>query len=253
MELKDRVAVVSGGASGLGRAAALELADHGCRVAVLDLNGQGAASVSAQMMNGSVAVETDVADAESVDSAIGTVVETFGRIDICVNAAGRLSAGKIVARGKALDLDVFRASIEVNLVGAFDVMRQCAGTMASNEPDEDGERGVIINVSSIAASQGQAGQVPYSAAKAGLIGLTLPAARDLASLGIRVITITPGTFDTPMAASVPEKVKEALLELVLHPSRMGEPAEFAALVRHVIENRYLNATTLAIDAGIRVT
>lgn len=251
MNLADRVAVVTGGASGLGRATVIELLKQGAKVAVLDIDGAAAKLLCSDYGSEAVAIEADVSDVGAVSAAMSTVDKVFGRVDICVNSAAVASAAKVVSRGKALPLDEFRNVIEVNLIGAFDVMRQCVERMVMNDPGADGERGIVVNVSSGAALQGQRGQAAYAASKAGLIGLMLPSARDLASSGVRVVTIAPGLFDTQMTQAMP-KVRDGLLELVLSPSRMGSPSEFAALVRHVIENGYVNATTISIDAGIRL-
>lgn len=252
MNLADRVVVITGAASGLGRATVVALAEGKAKIAALDLNAASAKRLCAELGRNAFVVPTDVADSDSVSAAIVAVMDRFERIDVCVNAAGKLASGKIVKDGRPLPLDEFRASLAINLVGAFDVMRHCAARMVGNEPDADGERGVIINVSSIAASQGQTGQTAYAASKAGLVGLMLPAARDLAPVGIRVVTICPGAFDTPMSASVPDKVKEGVVSQVLHPRRMGAPEEFAVLVKHIVENRYMNATTVEIDGGVRI-
>lgn len=252
MELADRVAVVTGGASGLGRATALELVRSGARVAVLDLNERAAKELAADHGPKMLAVEADVSEPLSVATAMNSVEAAFERVDICVNAAAVATSGKVVSQGKALPLAEFRHAIDVNLVGAFDVMRRCAERMARNDPGPDGERGVVINVSSAAATQGQVGQAAYAASKAGLHGLMLPAARDLAPLGIRIVTIAPGLFDTPMASAVSDKAWDGMLRLVLNPRRPGRPEEFASVVRHTIENDYINATSFAIDGGIRL-
>jgi 3-hydroxyacyl-CoA dehydrogenase/3-hydroxy-2-methylbutyryl-CoA dehydrogenase len=253
VEISDRVAVVTGGASGLGRATAQALAKAGARVAVLDRNLAAARAVVAGAGDAMLAVQVDVGDRASVAAAIDEVAQTLGRIDICVNAAGIPTPGKVLGKNGPLPIADFQRVIDVNLVGAFDVMRRCAEVMARNTDDgPDGERGVIINVSSGEAFEGQKGQAAYSASKAGLIGLMLPAARDLAQHGIRVVTISPGVFDTEIFAQVPRQAVEALESMVLNPSRLGDPAEFAALVGHVIENRYVNATNLSIDAGARL-
>jgi NAD(P)-dependent dehydrogenase (short-subunit alcohol dehydrogenase family) len=233
----DRVAVVTGAASGLGRATARALAKAGARVAVLDRNLEGARRVADELGSPATAVQVDVGDRASVAAAFAEVSAAFGRVDIC-------------GKGGPLDIEVFQHVIDVNLVGAFDVMRRCAELMAGNPGDS--ERGVIVNVSSGAAFEGQKGQAAYSASKAGLIGLMLPAARDLASLGIRVVTISPGLFDTEIFAQVPAAAVAALSTAVLNPSRLGDPAEFAALLLHIVENPYLNATTVSIDAGARL-
>ena len=250
MDPVDRVAVVTGAASGLGRATARTLAKAGARVAVLDRNLEGARRVADELGSPATAVQIDVGDRASVAAAFEEVSAAFGRVDICVNAAGIGTPGKILGKGGPLDIEVFQHVIDVNLVGAFDVMRRCAELMAANPGDS--ERGVIVNVSSGAAFEGQKGQAAYSASKAGLIGLMLPAARDLASLGIRVVTISPGLFDTEIFAQVPAAAVAALSTAVLNPSRLGDPAEFAALLLHIVENPYLNATTVSIDAGARL-
>jgi NAD(P)-dependent dehydrogenase (short-subunit alcohol dehydrogenase family) len=253
VNIDGQVAVVTGAGSGLGRATALALAKAGARVAVLDRNLDAAQSVVEQAGPTSVAVLVDVADRASVTTAIAAVSDAFGRVDICVNAAGIPNPGKVFGKNGPLDVEQFQRVIDVNLVGAFDVMRQCVELMTRN-PDAglDGERGVIINVSSGAAFEGQKGQAAYSASKAGLIGLMLPAARDLAQYGIRVVTIAPGLFDTGIFAGVDPKVVAALGSAALNPPRLGDPGEFASLVMHIVENRYINATTLSIDAGARL-
>jgi 3-hydroxyacyl-CoA dehydrogenase / 3-hydroxy-2-methylbutyryl-CoA dehydrogenase len=253
VNIDGQVAVVTGAGSGLGRATALALAKAGARVAVLDRTADAAQSVAEQAGPTAIPVTVDVANRASVTSAIAEVSKAFGRIDICVNAAGIPNPGKVFGKSGPLDMEQFQRVIDVNLVGAFDVMRQCAELMTRNaDAGLDGERGVIINVSSGAAFEGQKGQAAYSASKAGLIGLMLPAARDLAQYGIRVVTIAPGLFDTGIFAEVDPKVLQALGKAALNPSRLGEPGEFASLVMHIVENRYINATTLSIDAGARL-
>jgi 3-hydroxyacyl-CoA dehydrogenase/3-hydroxy-2-methylbutyryl-CoA dehydrogenase len=253
VNVDGRVAVVTGAGSGLGRATALALAKAGARVAALDRNAEAAASVAEECGRAALAVAVDVSDRASVAEGIATVSESFGRIDVCVNAAGIPNPGKVFGRSGPLDIEQFQRVIDVNLVGAFDVMCRCVEVMTRNsEANADGERGVVINVSSGAAFEGQKGQAAYSASKAGLIGLMLPAARDLAQYGIRVVTVAPGLFDTGIFAAVDPKAVAALGSAALNPSRLGDPSEFAALAIHIIENRYLNATTLSIDAGARL-
>jgi 3-hydroxyacyl-CoA dehydrogenase/3-hydroxy-2-methylbutyryl-CoA dehydrogenase len=259
MEIAGRVAVVTGGASGLGQATALDLARAGARVVILDRDGQAArrAAAGIRASAGHAAevgpVQADVSDEDSVARAFAQVADTHGALHICVSAAGVATPGKVLRRGQPLPLADFRRVIEINLVGLFDVLRQASALMVRNEPAEpDGERGVIINVSSGAAWQGQRGQAAYAASKAGVIGLMLPAARDLAEHGIRVVTIAPGLFRTAMAAGLPEHVVAGLEQMALYPRRLGDPAEFAGLAGHIIRNRFINATTMALDAGMRM-
>jgi NAD(P)-dependent dehydrogenase (short-subunit alcohol dehydrogenase family) len=252
MDLNNRVAVVTGGASGLGRATAIDFAKSGALVAVLDRDGAGAQAVAKELGGGAAGLEVDIADEQSVSAAMSYIDDNYAGVHICVNAAGISIAGKIVSRSAPLPLPEFRRVIDVNLIGTFDVMRHCAMRMIGNDPDETGERGVIVNVSSGAAWQGQTGQAAYAASKAALIGLGLPVARDLASRGVRVVTIAPGLFDTPLAAGLPDAVKGVVLGMILNPKRLGDPREFAALAHHIVENPYLNATTIALDAGTRV-
>lgn len=252
MELKGRHAVVTGGASGLGRATARAFVEAGAYVALLDVDGDGAERIARELGDGAFGVEVDVADPVSVEAGLERVMDRWGRLEVCVNAAGIATAGAITDGVAPLDLERFRRVIDVNLVGAFDVMRRCVTVMAANEPI-DAERGVVVNVSSGAAWQGQRGQAAYAASKAGIIGLTLPTARDMARLGIRVVAIAPGLFDTEMARGLPPKVSEGLRQMILNPPRLGEPEEFAALVEHVVRNPYLNATTINLDAGTRLS
>ncbi|MCW2784769.1 MAG: hypothetical protein JWP74_1286, partial [Marmoricola sp.] len=201
-----------------------------------------------------IAVGVDVGDRESVAAGIADVVARLGPIGICVNAAGIPQPGKVLGKNGPLPIEDFARVINVNLIGAFDVMRLCAASMADSDGSGlDAERGVVVNVSSGAAFEGQKGQAAYSASKAGLIGMMLPAARDLAQHGIRVVTIAPGVFDTEIFAQVPRPAVEALGAMVLNPARLGHPDEFASMVVHVIENPYVNATTLSIDAGARLS
>lgn len=252
MKLSGRVAVVTGAGSGLGRAAVERLAALGAQVALLDLDGSRLDGVAAAIGGGAIAVPADISDPVATAAAICTVIDAFGRIDICVNAAGIATPGVTTNGASPLPLETFRKVIEVNLIGLFDVMRHCATAMTRNDL-VDGERGVIVNVSSGAWNQGQRGQAAYAASKAGVVGLTLPAARDLARFGIRVVAVAPGLFETAMASGLSEKVRSALEQTILHPKRLGQPEEFAALVQHIVENQYVNATTISLDAGVRMT
>lgn len=251
MELSGRVVVITGAGSGLGRATAERMAALGARVALLDLDGTRLDALVAELGGDALAVPVDIADPPATERAIGAVLDRFGRIDVCVNAAGVATAGAITNGETPLPIETFRRVIEVNLIGLFDVMRHCVTAMAGNEPVE-GERGVVINVSSGAWNQGQRGQAAYAASKAGVVGLTLPVARDLAKFGVRVVAVAPGLFETSMASGLSEKVRAGLEQMILHPRRLGQPEEFAALVQHIVENSYFNATTINLDAGVRM-
>ena len=255
MKPEGKVAIVTGAASGLGFASACGLAAAGAAIVAMDLDESRMArlreAVPAErrlLFAGSVAEEADVA------AAVDAAMSRFGAIHMAVNCAGVSDAAKTVSKGEAFPLATWNKVIGINLTGTFNVIRFAAAKMALNAPDEDGERGVIVNTSSGAAWQGQIGQAAYSASKAGVMGLTLPVARDLAPHGIRVVSIAPGLFDTAMVAGMPEHVSRSIIErMVLFPSRMGRAEEFAALVRTIVENAYFNATTISLDAGARMS
>jgi 3-hydroxyacyl-CoA dehydrogenase/3-hydroxy-2-methylbutyryl-CoA dehydrogenase len=229
------------------------LVTAGGSVVLLDINEEAGPDRASELGELARFVHCDVRDAESVATAVGAAVEAFGKIDVLVNAAGVAPAQRVVSRDGALfDLDLFKFVIDVNLVGMFDVIRNTAGAMASNEPNELGERGVIVNVASIAAYEGQVGQAAYSASKGGIVGMTLPVARDLASLGIRVMTIAPGIMDTPLLAGAPQELRDSLAKLHVFPQRLGTPEDFARLVEAIIENSMLNGEVIRLDAGARM-
>lgn len=253
MQLKDQVAVVTGAASGLGLATCKALAEAGARIVGLDRD-EGRLAEMASAIGGEAITRTvDVADETSVKAAIDAAVGHFGAVHVAVNCAGVADSAKTLSRGAPFPLATWDKVIAVNLTGTFNVIRFAALAMSANEPDGNGERGVIVNTASGAAWQGQVGQAAYSASKAGVMGLTLPVARDLAEHGIRVVTIAPGLFDTSMVAGLPENVSRSIIErMILFPNRMGQASEFARLVRHIAENPYLNATTISIDAGARM-
>ena len=253
MDIRDKVAVVTGGASGLGRATAELIVAAGGKVALLDRNAELAEQVATELGASAAAYSADVTDADSVAAAIDGAVERFGAIHIDVNCAGIGTAGRTVGRDGPLDLAAFNFVIQVNLVGTFNSLRLCAAHMQDNEPTgPDGERGVIINTASVAAFDGQIGQAAYSASKGGVVGMTLPVARDLARNGIRVCTIAPGIFETPMVTGMPERVRVPLIEMVQFPNRLGTADEYALLARQIIENPYLNGETIRLDGGIRM-
>ncbi|MBP0591509.1 SDR family NAD(P)-dependent oxidoreductase [Paraburkholderia sp. LEh10] len=248
MNLHNKMAVVTGAASGLGLATCKQLATAGATVVGFDLDQRKLNEALGPRLTG---IAVDVADESSVKAGIEAVIALHGRIHVAVNCAGVLGPCKTISKGQLFPSDLWNRVLSVNLTGTFNVIRHAALAMTRNEPEETGERGVIINTSSGAARAGQMGQAAYSASKAGVIGMTLPIARDLAEHGIRVVSIAPGLFESGMSAGMPPKVSDGLIEKMLFPRRMGKADEFAALVRHVIENAYLNAMTLDIDCGMR--
>ncbi|MER8504815.1 SDR family NAD(P)-dependent oxidoreductase [Mesorhizobium sp. M0204] len=250
MNPNGQIAIVTGGGSGLGEATARALAAGGARVAVLDLGIERAANVAADI--GGIAVRCDVSDAESGAAAVAEAAETLGAPRILVNCAGIVVGMKTIGKDGPHPLDQYRKVIEVNLIGTFNMIRLVADRTARLEPLQGGERGVIVNTASVAAHDGQIGQAAYSASKAGVVGMTLPVARDLARSGIRVCTIAPGIFRTPMMAGMPQEVQDSLGAAVPFPSRLGEPSEYAALALHIIENQMLNGETIRLDGAIRM-
>ena len=247
MEIKDAVAVVTGGASGLGLATTKALLNEGAQVVVLDLRGKDAVS---ELGDRATFAETDVTDEAAVTAALDTA-ESLGPLRIVVNCAGTGNAIRVLGKDGVCPLDAFRKVVEINLVGTFNVIRLGAERIAKTEPVGE-ERGVIINTASVAAFDGQIGQAAYSASKGGVVGMTLPIARDLASKAIRVVTIAPGLFDTPLLAGLPELAKESLGKQVPHPSRLGKPEEYGALAAHIVENPMLNGEVIRLDGAIRM-
>ncbi len=251
MQLDDKTAIVTGGASGLGGATAAALVEGGCSVAILDIDKDKGTAHAAALGDRARFIPTDVTDESSVTAAISSVLEIEGALHICVNCAGIGPPAKTVGRDGPHPLGLFEKVVRINLIGTFNVARLAAHAMQSNDPD-DGERGVIVNTASVAAYEGQIGQVAYAASKGGIVGMTVPMARDLARDGIRVNTIAPGIFDTPLLAGLPDNVRDALGQMVLNPQRLGHPAEFARLAVFLIQSPYLNAETVRIDGGIRM-
>ncbi len=248
MKLQNKVAIVTGAASGLGLATCQALAEAGARVVGFDLD---QSKLDAALGAGIKGIAVDVSNEASVKAGVDAVVAEFGAVHVAVNCAGVLGPCKTISKGELFPTELWNRVIGVNLTGTFNVIRHAALAMTRNEPEDTGERGVIINTSSGAARQGQMGQAAYSASKAAVIGMTLPIARDLAEHGIRVVSIAPGLFESGMSAGMPPKVSDALIDKMLFPRRMGRASEFAALVGHVIGNAYLNATTFDIDCGTR--
>ena len=249
MQISDNAAIVTGGASGLGGATARALAARGAKVFALDLP---KAVANAEAVDGVTYVEADVTSAEQVQAAVDTVVAAGAPLRIAVNCAGVGTAGRIVGKNGPHDLDTYRKVIEVNLIGTFNVLRLAADAIAKTPALEDGQRGVVINTASVAAFDGQIGQAAYSSSKGGVVGLTLPAARELASSGIRVMTIAPGIIDTPMLAGVSEEFRAGLAAGVPFPKRLGRPDEYAQLAVAIVEHDYLNGEVIRMDGSLRM-
>lgn len=248
--MKPESAIVFGGASGLGEATARKLAEAGHNVVVADLNEEKGLALVGEI--GGTFVKADVTDEESVREAIATAAAADGGLRICVNCAGVGAAGRIVQKDGAAPLAGYEWAININLMGTINVLRLAAESMVGNEPDDHGQRGVCINTASIAAYDGQIGQTAYAASKGGVVGLTLPAARDLSRDGVRVMTIAPGLFDTPLLALLPEPARKALGETIPFPSRLGIPEEFGALALHIVENVMLNGEVIRLDGALRM-
>ena len=253
MQIHGISAVVTGGASGLGAATVRRLHAGGAQVVIADRNAETGAALAQELGAGVVFAEVDVTDETTMIAALDRAVNEHGGLHALVNCAGVGMAQKILGRDSVHDLDVFSFVIKVNLIGVFNGLRLAAQRMQRNEPNAGGERGVIINTASIAAYDGQIGQAAYSASKGGIVALTLPAARELARFGIRVVTIAPGIFDTPLLAGLPEAARQSLGDQVPFPSRLGDPAEYGALVAHIIENAMLNGETIRLDGALRMS
>jgi NAD(P)-dependent dehydrogenase (short-subunit alcohol dehydrogenase family) len=253
MDLHGSAAIVTGGGSGLGEATTREIVARGGRVTILDLARSKGADVAKSLGDAAQFCEADVANEAQVQAAVDATIAKFGLVNIVVNCAGIGTAGKTVDKeGKPFDLGLFRKTIEVNLIGTFNVIRLAGAKMQTNAPNAGGERGVIINTASVAAFEGQIGQCAYSASKGGVVGMTLPIARDFAQVGIRVCTIAPGLFLTPMLMGLPEPARVSLGKQVPFPSRLGNPEEYAALACHIVENPMLNGEVIRLDGAIRM-
>ena len=251
MKIAGSVALVTGGASGLGEATVRQLVSQGARVVIVDLNADRGEALAAELGDAGTFAQADVSNAEEVQAAVEHAV-SMGTLRAAINCAGIGMGMRTIGKdGTPHDLGVFQKIISVNLVGTFNILRLAASAMANNEP-EDGERGVVVNTASVAAFDGQIGQVAYSASKGGIVGMTLPAARDLSKSQIRVVTIAPGTFDTPLLGMLPEEIRTALAATIPHPSRLGRPQEFGALACHIVENSYLNGEVIRLDGAIRM-
>ena len=252
MELSGRVAVVTGGASGLGEATVREIVNAGGKAVIFDLNEEKGNKLVGELEDQAIFVKVDVTSEENVHAGLERAIAEFGGVHILVNCAGIALAKKVLGRSGVHDLASFNKVLQVNVVGTFNAIRLTAEKMAANEPNDEGERGVIINTASVAAFDGQIGQAAYSASKGAVVGMSLPLARDLAPLGIRVVSIAPGVFETPLFAGLPEKAQAALAKMTPFPPRLGKPQEYAKLVRAIVENPMLNGETIRLDGAIRM-
>jgi NAD(P)-dependent dehydrogenase (short-subunit alcohol dehydrogenase family) len=252
VEIQGRTFFVTGGGSGLGAATVRRLAQERANVLIADVDEEAGESLATDIGDGARFARADVTDVESTQGALDAVLDAFGRLHGLVNCAGIGPTGKVVGKRGVHSLDSFVKAVQINLVGTFNPIRLAAPIMMENEPDEGGERGVIVNTASVAAFDGQIGQAAYSASKGGVASMTLPVAREMAGHGIRVMTIAPGLFETPMLAALPEDAQESLGKQVPFPSRLGRPEEYAALVKHIVENQMLNGEVIRLDGAIRM-
>lgn len=252
MRIEDHVFLVTGGASGLGAAVTRLVASLGGRVVIADVNREGGEAMAGELGEAGAFAATDVTSENDAKAAVDLALRSFGHLHALINCAGVAPGEKILGREGPHRLDTFARAVSINLVGTFNMMRLAAEAIAKEAPGEDGERGVIVNTASVAAFDGQIGQAAYAASKGGVAALALPAARELARYGIRVVTIAPGVFETPMVAGFSREVQESLAESVPFPQRLGRPEEFAEMVRHICENRMLNGETIRLDGALRM-
>ncbi len=252
MQIKGNTFLVTGGSSGLGAGTVRLLAEMGANVVAMDINEDAGNALAAELGDSVIFIVTDVTNEEAVQSAVNTAVETFGSIQGCVNCAGIAIGERVLGREAPHRLSSFSKVIGINLIGTFNVSRLAAEAMNKNEPNEGGERGIIINTASVAAYDGQIGQAAYAASKGGIVGMTLPMARELAKFGIRVSTIAPGIFGTPMLGGMPQKVQDSLAQAVPFPKRLGTPNDYAKLAQYIIENDMMNGETIRLDGAIRL-
>jgi NAD(P)-dependent dehydrogenase (short-subunit alcohol dehydrogenase family) len=252
MDPRGKVALVTGGASGLGAATVRALVERGARVVIADRSRDAGEALAKELGASTLFVEADVTQDAAMTAAVARARSAFGGLHVAVGCAGVGIAGRVVGKNGLFSLEAFRLTVDVNLVGMFNLVRVAAGAMTENEPDAGGERGVIVMTASIAAFDGQIGQAAYAASKAGVAGMTLPVARELARFGVRVVTIAPGTFDTPMLSGLPEEARQGLAAGIPFPQRLGRPSEFAALALHVVDNAMLNGETIRLDGALRM-
>lgn len=252
MQLNNVKAAITGGVSGLGHAVAKHLVSHGAKVALLDINDEKGKSVAAEFDGSAHYFRTDVTHEDNVADTLKQAAEKMGGLNVAISCAGILGAGRVLGKEGPMPLKNFQTTVMVNLIGSFNVAKAAANLMQNNTPGEDGERGVIVNTASIAAYEGQIGQAAYSASKGGVVGMTLPMAREFARIGVRVMTVAPGVFHTPMVDGMPQNVYDSLCAQVPYPSRLGTSAEFADTVAFILQNRYMNGSVIRIDGAIRL-
>lgn len=250
MQIQQARAVITGGVSGLGLAVARHFTAQGAKTTLLDINDEAGAKAEESL--GAKYLHTDVTDEAAVQAAVAEAVAFMGGVNVAVNCAGVIGAGRVLGREEPMALDYFARVIQINLVGSFNASKAAAAAMEQNVPNDDGERGVIINTASVAAFEGQIGQAAYSASKGGIVGMTLPMAREFTRIGVRVMAIAPGIFWTPMIDDLPEPVQESLAASIPFPSRLGKPEEFAELAAHIVENGYFNGETIRLDGAVRL-
>jgi len=252
VQLEQTKAVITGGVSGLGLAVAKHLVANGAKVALLDINDDKGAAAVAELGAAASYQRTDVTSEDGVTTAVKQAADRMGGLNVAINCAGILGAGRVLGKEGPMPLKNFQATVMVNLIGSFNVAKSAADVMQHNAPGADGERGVIVNTASIAAYEGQIGQAAYSASKGGIVGMTLPMAREFARIGVRVMTVAPGVFHTPMVDGMKQEVYDSLCAQVPYPSRLGTPEEFARTVAFILENRYLNGSVIRVDGAIRL-
>jgi NAD(P)-dependent dehydrogenase (short-subunit alcohol dehydrogenase family) len=253
MQIANHTFFVTGGSSGLGKATTLQLVERGANVVIADVDTEGGEALAKRFRDCSLFIPTDVTDRSSIEHAVSTAADRFGDLHGLINCAGILVAERMIKKdGSLCDPETFRRCLEVNLTGTFDMIRQITPLLANNQPNAEGERGVIVNTASIAAYEGQVGLAAYAASKAGIVGMTLPLARELGALGVRVMTIAPGVFETPLFKEISSERLDELERQVPFPPRLGKPSEFAALVRHIIENPMLNGEVIRLDGALRL-
>jgi len=252
MKLIDVKALISGGVSGLGLATARKVVAAGGQAVLLDINDDAGAAVEAELGGAVSYIRTDVTSETAVNDAVNMAVDHMGQINAAINCAGVIGAGRVLGREAPMALEFFTRTIQINLIGSFNIIKTAGAAMASNPAGMDGERGVIISTASVAAFDGQIGQAAYSASKGGIVGMTLPIAREFARIGVRVNTVAPGIFWTPMVDGMPDHVQESLSASIPFPSRLGKPEEFAELIAHIMENTYINGETIRLDGAVRL-